>query len=537
MSKAFTELRSVVNDLSDTDSMADFNRVRHESMDMSDIEDDGPETTPVEPPNDTAEDSCEDEEPLQSKDWKLLWCSSPFIRKTGSSKKKLKLKPGPTKYASSHAKDIKSCFQLFMPNSIENIILHMTNKEGRRVHKESWTMLDRIDLQAFTGLMILTGVYRSKNESIESLWHDRTGRAIFQTAMPVNQFLNISRIVRFDDHETTCARFQKDTLAPIRDVWDKWVDLLPCMYNPGPEVTVGERLVPFRGHCPFRHYTLRKPGRCGIKLWVACDAKSSYAWNVQLDAGKAADGKAEKNRGARVVLDVTQGLRGHNVTCDRSLTSYALGKELLKRKLTMVGAVRQSKPELPPQLVDTKGRGIFSSKFAFTQTHALVSYIPRKYQNVLVMSTRHSGAGVSSKSINAYSCKQKTNRWPLVLFFTMLDVSAYNASVVWTEVNPDWNKVKFAKRRTFLEELGKALVSPQMERRKPVPRPYTCASDTTVKEQAAVKPPDANSTPSKSKRKRCRVCARNKTSTVCQNCNAYICKVHAVITTRCYSCK
>ncbi|KAA0719521.1 Heterogeneous nuclear ribonucleoprotein C [Triplophysa tibetana] len=60
MSETLTELRSVLNDLSDTDSMADFNGVQYESMDM---EDEGPETT-AEPPNDTAGDSSEDEEPL-----------------------------------------------------------------------------------------------------------------------------------------------------------------------------------------------------------------------------------------------------------------------------------------------------------------------------------------------------------------------------------------------------------------------------------------------------------------------------------------
>lgn len=48
----------------------------------------------------------------------------------------------------------------------------------------------------------------------------------------------------------------------------------------------------------------------------------------------------------RVVLDMTEALSGHNITCDNFFTSHKLGQELLKRKLTMVGTVRKNKPEL-----------------------------------------------------------------------------------------------------------------------------------------------------------------------------------------------
>ena len=44
----------------------------------------------------------------------------------------------------------------------------------------------------------------------------------------------------------------------------------------------------------------------------------------------------------------------------------------------------------------------------------------------------------------------------MVVFFNILDVSAYNAFVVWMEVNPDWKQGKFFKRRLFLEELGES---------------------------------------------------------------------------------
>ena len=63
----------------------------------------------------------------------------------------------------------------------------------------------------------------------------------------------------------------------------------------------------------------------------------------------------------------------------------------------MVGTVRKNKPELPPALLTTKDRDIFLSKFAFTNTHTILSYCPPKKKNVLLMSTLHTDATVSAR--------------------------------------------------------------------------------------------------------------------------------------------
>ncbi|KAJ8372706.1 hypothetical protein AAFF_G00277750 [Aldrovandia affinis] len=376
--------------------------------------------------------------------------------------------------------------------------------------------------------------------------------------MSLGTFQVLSRAIRFHDRETRVAHCAHDKLAPIREVWDKWVERLPCVYNPGPEVTVDERLVPFRGRCPFRQYIPSKPGKYGIKIWAACDARTSYAWNMQVYTGKSASGVAEKNQGMRVVLDMTEGLRGHNITCDNFFTSYDLGQELLKNKLTMVGTVRKNKPELPSALLDTKDRAPLSSKFAFTETTTTVSYCPKKRKNVILMSTLHKKAAVSrrrnkkpdiildynrnkggvdnlDKVTGTYTCKRMTARWPLAVFYNILDVSAYNAFVVWTEINPGWNNGKLYKRRLFLQELGRALVNPHIEQRQCVPRNPGSANlvrevqaATTPATPTKAKPEDAKG----GKRKRCQSCPSNKdrkTSTTCHTCKRYICGEHRTL--------
>jgi hypothetical protein len=39
------------------------------------------------------------------------------------------------------------------------------------------------------------------------------------------------------------------------------------------------------------------------------------------------------------------------------------------------------------------------------------------------------------KLVTGYSCKRRTLRWPLVIFIYILDISAFNAFVIWMALN------------------------------------------------------------------------------------------------------
>uniref|UniRef100_A0A672L2B3 PiggyBac transposable element-derived protein domain-containing protein n=1 Tax=Sinocyclocheilus grahami TaxID=75366 RepID=A0A672L2B3_SINGR len=334
-----------------------------------------------------SEVTADTEAAYESKNRNILWTPAPpppEQRERLPAHRIIKMTPGPTRLACANAEDIRSTFELFFPDDIKPILIEMTNLEGKRVFRDTWKDLDWTDLQAFFGLLILAGVYRSHHEPMSSLWHGVSGRAIFRATMSLKSFTNLSRVFCFYKSDKEPSQQKRDKLAPVRNIWDKWVERLPLLYNPGPNVTVDECLVRFRGHCPFKQYMPSKPGKYGIKIWTACDSSSSYVWNMQIYTGKAADVKSEKNQGIRVVLDMTDGLEGHTVTCDNFFTSYGLGEELLRRKMTMIGTVRSNKPELPPALLSMKDRARLSSMFAFTDTHTLVSYCPRKNKKCAV---------------------------------------------------------------------------------------------------------------------------------------------------------
>ncbi|GLD71074.1 piggyBac transposable element-derived protein 4-like protein [Lates japonicus] len=153
----------------------------------------------------------------------------------------------------------------------------------------------------------------------------------------------------------------------------------------------------------------------------------------------------------------------------------------------------------------------------YTGTATVVSYLPKKNKNMVLLSTLHTEAEISDcqdrrpviildyncnkggvdnldKVIGTYSCRRMTVHWPLVIFHNIIDVSSYNTFVIWREINPSWMPGK-RNKRVFLEQLAKALVTPVIERAR-------------VRDQPEHPVPLATSPVAPSKRKRCQMCPR-----------------------------
>lgn len=102
-------------------------------------------------------------------------------------------------------------------------------------------------------------LYRSKNETLHDLFDTTYGRPIFRTIMTEKNFLYVLKVIRFDDVLSRRQRRSEDKFAPIRDLWERWVKLLPTFYNPHDCITVDEQLLGFHGRCKFCQYIPSKP--------------------------------------------------------------------------------------------------------------------------------------------------------------------------------------------------------------------------------------------------------------------------------------
>ncbi|XP_050300607.1 piggyBac transposable element-derived protein 1-like [Anthonomus grandis grandis] len=214
-------------------------------------------------------------------------------------------------------------------------------------------------------------------------------RPIIPASMSRNRFQLLTAFIRFDDFSTRPQRKINDKLAPIKEIFDLFVQNCIMAYSPGSHVTIDEQLVSFRGRCPFQVYMKSKPDKYGLKIWAMADSKNSYSINLQVYLGKI-NNKPEKNQGERVLLDLVEPLgTGYGVTSDNFFTSLPLADKLAEKKLTLCGTLRKNKSYIPNELQPKLFRTESSSMFAFTKEHTIVSYTPSKGKAVILLSTQH----------------------------------------------------------------------------------------------------------------------------------------------------
>lgn len=133
-----------------------------------------------------------------------------------------------------------------------------------------------------------------------------------------------------------------------------------------------------------------------------------------------------------------------------------------------------------------------------------------------------------------YSCKRKINRWPMILFFYMLDTAAIASFVIWMCNNPDWNmSSKAIRRRQFIVNLGESLVEPLIRRRLEnatlLRRPIMDAIQLLELDTGET----GSERPAKVKRTqgRCHLCPREcdrKTRKFCDKCSKPACPAHSI---------
>ena len=320
-------------------------------------------------------------------------------------------------------------------------------------------------------------------------------------------------------------------------------------------ITIDEQLVPFRGRCSFRQYIPNKPAKYGIKIFTLADANSRYTFSMEIYAAIQPEGSYKvSNKVLNVVMELVQyiGGSGRNVTGDNWFSSIPFAKCPLDKKLSCVGTIRKNKNELPKEFITTKNREPKSSIFGFQDETTIVSYIPKKNRNVLLISTLH----VENNSINTsngteqkpqiisfynntkvgvdtvdelcgtYSTSRKGNRWPLVIFFRILDIAGINSQTIYNN-KPTPN----LKRNKYFQEIGAALVSEILRKRS-----YNFRIPREIRNKAAkcsgIDDPESSKTyetGQSEKKSRCTICPRRndiKKKLYCCRCFKKMCLNH-----------
>ena len=112
---------------------------------------------------------------------------------------------------------------------------------------------------------------------------------------------------------------------------------------------------------------------------------------------------------------------------------------------------------------EKKQKAVKSSDFCFTQKHSLV-YVPAKNRAVILLSTEHNDSRINpeppdqkpvikkhyiatkgdvdtvDKQAKEYTTKRKTPRWPVAIFYNILDIADTNSFCAWTLQQPKRKK-------------------------------------------------------------------------------------------------
>lgn len=383
-------------------------------------------------------------------------------------------------------------FNCIFSSDIRNIIIGNSNEKAEAAYTEwnannpdeqprQWKPITDEELSGFLGILIVMGCHQSSKEQLTELWKN-CAYPLYRATMARDRFKEILQFLRFDSSTTRAERRATDKAAPIREVFEKIISNLDSQYRPHESITVDEQLFNFRGRTPFTQYMPSKPAKYGIKIWWVCDSFSYYPLRGQLYTGKV-NNTRDVNQGERVVKDLVSGYKGsgRNVTTDNFFTTLPLAKELQKWSLSIVGTVKKNKRYVPNEFKPSSVREVKSSLFGFADNVTLCSYVPAKKKSVVLLSTMHNdntvsgpdnkpeiilyynktkgGVDTMDKMLSQYSTKRATYRWPLALFFNLLDTAALAAFIIFEENNLI-TSLKRSERKKFLETLGEELCRP-----------------------------------------------------------------------------
>ena len=465
--------------------------------------------------------------------------------------------PG-VKNVAKNAKEPLECFSLFVDDSMIDKIVLYTNLYVAKLHEKfsrerDCKLTDTIEIKALIGVLYMAGLKKISHLNVKEMWlDDGTACDFFRATMSIKRFLFLLRVLRFDDINTRDNRKESDNLAPIREIFESFVAHCNENYTPGEYCTIDEMLESFRGRCKFRVYISNKPAKYGIKIYALVDAKTFYSCNLEIYAGKQPVGPFNlSNSATDVVKRIARPIlnTGRNITMDNYFTSIPLLDELKNTyRTTAVGTLRKNKKEIPPFFLSTKDRPMPSSVFGFGEDMTILSYVPKKKTKkiVLMLSSLHhddkidqetgteakpeivtfynstkGGVDVVDQKKEDYSVSRITSRWPMRLFFSILNIAGINAQIIYKA-----NTKTLIVRRTFLKEVALELVKPHILRRICM---ENISSDLKFLMKRFVPAPRPIAEPSQSGF--CSICPRRKnrrSKKACTSCKQLLCTEHII---------
>lgn len=433
---------------------------------------------------------------------------------------------GVTRACARIATPLDAWREVFDEWSLRHIVQCTKEFASRTV--ENWKFTED-DLEKFIGLLYLKGVLYHRNFPFEKLWSTSLGSPAFNRTMPRNRMREIKKFLRFDNRQNRRRNLDNDKFCLISPILDRFVENSQRCFVPGPSLTIDEQLFPTKARCRFTQYMPNKPDKFGIKFWILADLQTKYCYAIKPYLGR--DETRQDTLGTHVVMSLMEPLfnKGYNLTVDNFFTSKRLAELLLTKRTTITGTIRANRRELPPP----QTLPLYDSVFFECDDLHLTRYQAKTKKVVHILSSQHRGAvrelegkkkpdtvlfynankfgvDILDSMCRHLSTKSGCRRWPLAVFYNILDLAAVNAWILYRKQTGSR-----ISRRNFILELSKEL-------RKDHTAPQRPDDPPVVLQQRVTCAIHVN-------------CDKNRTVNLCRVCDKPVCgKCQAVVCLNCF---
>lgn len=249
-------------------------------------------------------------------------------------------------------------------------------------------------------------------------------------------------------------------------------------------MSVDESLLLWKGRLGWKQYIPKKRSRFGIKTYELCDSATGYLWNFMVYTGTTETASDfELCSSARIVIDLLKDLLGNGycVITDNFYTCPILFLKLLENETDAFGTVRLGRKGMPPTLKTAKlNRG----ECAFMRSEKLLALTWHDKRPVSMLSTLHDASVIATgqldrvtkleikkrkvimdynkymggvdkldQMIEPYISTRKSLKWYKKFFQHLLDVTVYNAFVLYKMKNPSTKLSLLEFRKDLIDNI------------------------------------------------------------------------------------
>lgn len=359
-----------------------------------------------------------------------------------------------------------NCFRHFVDDKIIKIIVQETNRYANNVitstvlsHRsrmKQWKDTTPSEIWEFLALIILMGMVKKPALPLYFSTDPIYSTPIFGAAMPKNRFLSILSNLCFSNSKKVT---EDKRLYEIKSISDILRQNFRKNYLPKEHVCIDESLMLWKGQ--LGNDPTKRPN-FGIRSYELCESRSGYVWNFLMYAESSTTFTDDGNsQGEEVVMTLMEPLLGKNykVYVDRFFSSPSLAKRLLEAQTYMCGTVMKNRAGMPKNFPSEQlnhgemktcqknGISVFTwkdkkevnlistmSDNTFTETtkkDKKINEFIRKPTCVVQYNKHIGGVSICDSVILAYPSMHKSTKWYKKVFFHMIDISLYNAWIIY----------------------------------------------------------------------------------------------------------